>query len=72
MKYWAFVGFVGILGSLGVALFFMMKSRDTEQSAGRKMARALAVRVALSILLFVGILLAWRLGYIHPTGIPLQ
>ena len=58
MMYWSIVGFVGILASLGVALFFMMKSRDIEQSAGRKMARALAVRVALSILLFVSILLA--------------
>lgn len=34
------------------------------------MARALALRVGLSILLFVSILLAWKLGYIHPTGIP--
>ncbi len=72
MKYWAMVGFVGILASLGVALFFMMKSRDVEHSAGRKMARALALRVALSILLFVGILLAWSLGYIEPTGIPVR
>ena len=35
------------------------------------MARALAFRVGLSILLFVCILLAWKLGYIKPTGIPL-
>jgi hypothetical protein len=36
------------------------------------MAKALALRVGFSILLFLCILLAWKLGYIHPTGIPLQ
>ena len=35
------------------------------------MMRALAVRIALSVLLFVCILIAWALGWIHPTGIPL-
>jgi hypothetical protein len=34
------------------------------------MARALAFRVGFSILLFVCILVAWKLGYIQPTGIP--
>jgi hypothetical protein len=33
------------------------------------MARALAFRVGFSVLLFVCILLAWKLGYIQPTGI---
>jgi hypothetical protein len=33
------------------------------------MAFALALRVGISILLFVSILLAWKLGYIQPTGI---
>jgi hypothetical protein len=34
------------------------------------MARALAFRVGFSVLLFVCILLAWKLGYIQPTGLP--
>jgi hypothetical protein len=34
------------------------------------MALALAMRVGISVLLFCSILLAWKLGYIHPTGIP--
>jgi hypothetical protein len=34
------------------------------------MARALAFRVGFSILLFVCILMAWKLGYIQPTGLP--
>jgi hypothetical protein len=33
------------------------------------MVRALAMRVGFSILLFVIILVLYKLGYIHPTGI---
>ncbi len=69
MKYLVILAFIAILASLGAALFFMMKNNDDGKSRGRKMARALAVRVGLSILLFVSILLAWKLGYIHPTAI---
>ena len=36
------------------------------------MARALAVRVGLSVALFLLILLAWKLGWIHPSGIPVE
>jgi hypothetical protein len=36
------------------------------------MAKALAFRVGFSIVLFLCILLAWKMGYIHPTGIALQ
>ena len=64
------IGFIAILASLGAALFFMMRGGQKGQDGSRKMARALGVRVGLSILLFVTILLAWKLGYIHPTGIP--
>jgi hypothetical protein len=35
------------------------------------MMRALAVRVALSILLFGFILLSYWLGWIEPTGVPI-
>jgi len=69
MKYLVILAFIAIIASLGTALFFMMKTHGDGPSRGRKMARALALRVGLSILLFVSILLAWKLGYIHPTGI---
>ena len=36
----------------------------------KRMARALALRVGFSVLLFLCILLAWKLGFIQPTGIP--
>lgn len=70
MKYLVILTFVAILGSLATALFFMLKNSADGKSRGQKMARALAMRVGISILLFVGILVAWKLGYIHPTGIP--
>ncbi|WP_173025015.1 MULTISPECIES: twin transmembrane helix small protein [unclassified Acidovorax] len=70
MKYFVVIAFLAILASLGSALFFMMRNgRDNKAQSGR-MAKALAWRVGLSIVLFVCILLAWKLGYIQPTGLP--
>lgn len=70
MKYLVLVAFVGIIGSLGSALFFMMRDGREGKAKTSNMARALAVRVGLSVLLFVCILISWKLGYIQPTGIP--
>lgn len=70
MTYLVIVAFIAILGSLGTALFFMLRGNPSSTAASRKMARALAFRVGFSIVLFLCILLAWKLGYIHPTGIP--
>jgi len=33
---------------------------------------SLALRVGLSVLVFVCILLAWELGYLHPSGLPVN
>ena len=62
--------FVVILGALFLAGVYMVRGKDGESRSGRMM-RALAVRVAVSVALFVCILVAWRLGWIHPSGIPL-
>lgn len=70
MTYLVILAFVAILGSLAAALYFMLRGGKTAASKSRGMARALAFRVGFSILLFVCILVAWQLGYIHPTGIP--
>ena len=67
MKYWVIFAFVAIIASLGGALVFMMKSNT--KSRGQKMVLALALRVGISIVLFVSILLAWKFGLIHPTGL---
>ena len=72
MTYLVAIAFIAIIASLGAALWFMMKgsgSDATGRARSRGMARALAFRVGFSIVLFVCILLAWKLGYIHPTGI---
>jgi hypothetical protein len=71
MKYFVLVAFVAIIGSLGSALFFMLRDGRSGRPKSSNMARALAFRVGFSILLFVCILLAWKFGYIQPTGIPL-
>ncbi len=71
MKYLIGLAFVAILASLGSALFFMMKDGQDGKPKTSNMARALAVRVGLSILLFVCILIAWKLGYLKPTGVPM-
>jgi hypothetical protein len=70
MKYLVLVAFIAVLASLASALFFMMRNGRDDKSRGNHMAKALALRVGLSILLFVCILIAWQLGYIQPTGLP--
>lgn len=69
MKIFVLLAFVAILASLGVALFFMVRSDRSDQTKNARMAQALAWRVGFSILLFVCILVAWKLGYIQPTGL---
>ncbi|RQO79245.1 twin transmembrane helix small protein [Acidovorax sp. FJL06] len=70
MKYLVVLAFIAIVASLASALFFMMRNGQGDKSKGSRMAKALAVRVGLSIALFLCILLAWQLGYIQPTGLP--
>ena len=61
-----------VLAALAGAGFFMLKRKpgDDDGRADKRMARALAIRVGLSVTLFLLILLAYALGWIHPTGIP--
>jgi hypothetical protein len=69
MKILVAIAFLAILASLASALFFMMSDGRNGKPKTRNMARALAFRVGFSILLFICILVAWKLGYIQPTGI---
>mgnify|MGYP003600949579 FL=1 len=70
MKYLVLLAFLAILGSLGAALFFMMRDGRNGEAKTSNMVRALALRVGFSVLLFVCVLVAWKRGYIHPTGLP--
>ena len=70
MKYLVALAFIGILGSLAVALFFMLRDGRNGRAKSGGMARALTVRISLSVILFLCVLLAWKLGYIQPGGLP--
>lgn len=49
---------LGIFASLGSALYYMVKDRGD----GQRMARALALRVGLSLTLFILLLLGFHFG----------
>ncbi len=71
MKILLAVAFVGILGALLLAGVFMVRDgRDGKPKTGNMM-RALALRVALSVLLFACVMLAWWMGWIQPKGLPI-
>ncbi|MEO5697491.1 MAG: twin transmembrane helix small protein [Burkholderiaceae bacterium] len=71
MKYFIALALVAILAALALAGVFMMRDgRDGKPKTGNMM-RALALRVALSVLLFAFILFSYWAGWIQPTGIPL-
>ncbi|MES2424936.1 MAG: twin transmembrane helix small protein [Pseudomonadota bacterium] len=72
MTYLVVLALVAIIGSLGTALFFMLKDGSDGKAKTSNMAKALAVRIGLSVLLFICLLVAWKLGYLQPTGIPLR
>ncbi|MBV8124806.1 MAG: twin transmembrane helix small protein [Burkholderiaceae bacterium] len=65
------LAFVGILGALAAAGIFMLRSPGKGER-GERMAKALTVRIAVSVALFLFIMLAYLMGWIHPTGIALQ
>ena len=60
------IALAAIVVSLGSALYHL--SRGTQQDSA-KLARALTVRIALSLALFALIMIAWYAGLIAPHGI---
>jgi hypothetical protein len=60
------IALAAIVVSLGSALYHL--SRGTQQDSA-KLARALTVRITLSLVLFALIMLAWYAGVIQPHGI---
>ncbi|HSS64655.1 MAG TPA: twin transmembrane helix small protein [Gammaproteobacteria bacterium] len=57
--------FIAILASLGSALVFLIKDR----SGSTRTARALTVRIGVSLGLFAMLFVLWWLGLITPHGI---
>lgn len=72
MKTFIVVMLIAVLGALASAGVFMLRKRDGDSPATRdkRMARALALRVGLSVALFLFVLLSWHMGWVRPTGIP--
>lgn len=54
-----------IVGSLGSALFHLSRGGNSEEDS-RKMAKALTIRVGLSLVLFILLMGAWYAGLIKP------
>jgi hypothetical protein len=71
MKILIAVAFVAILGALAMAGVFMLRDGRDGKPRGDRMMRALALRVALSVLLFSCIMASYWLGWIQPAGVPL-
>jgi len=78
MKWIIVLALVGIVAALASAGAFMLRhGRAREDSSegqpaepDRQMARALAIRVGISVALFLFVLLSWFMGWVRPTGLP--
>jgi len=57
--------FAAIIISLGTALYHLSSGKGDS----RKLLRALTLRIALSLLLFVLLMIAWRAGLIAPRNL---
>ena len=65
MKILVALAFLLIIGSLGSALFFLMR----DKGKSNRTVHALAMRVGFSISLFLLLLAAYYMGWIEPTGL---
>ena len=65
MKIIVIVGLIAVVASLFSALYFLYRDRGH----GTRMVKALALRVALSASLVVFLVVAYKLGWIAPTGL---
>lgn len=71
MKAIIIIALLAVLAALASAGVFMLRKDDSADGRrDRKMARALAVRVGLSVALFLFILLSWWMGWVRPGGLP--
>jgi ABC-type amino acid transport system permease subunit len=59
---------LAIVASLGSALFHLSRGNRTDEDS-RKMARALTVRVGLSLVLFLLLMAAGYFGLLKPLGV---
>ena len=63
---------LAVVAALASAGVLMLRKPTASDPNGARMARALAVRVGLSVAIFLLVLLAYWMGWIQPSGIPLR
>ena len=71
MKSVIILALIAIIGVLIVAGISMIRDGRDGKPKTNAMMRALALRVGISVALFICILAAYKLGWIRPTGLPL-
>jgi hypothetical protein len=62
----ALVSLAAIVASLGSGLFHLSRGRPEDS---QKLARALSIRIGISLALFALLMLAWHFGLIEPHGL---
>jgi len=70
MKILIVLALIGVLVALASAGLFMLRKGGDTRSRDSRMAKALAVRVGVSVALFLFILFSWYMGWVQPTGLP--
>ena len=65
MKIFIVLVLIGIIGSLGSGLYYLLKDRDRSP----RTVRALTLRISLSIALFLALLIAFATGLIKPHSL---
>jgi len=58
------IALLAIVVSLGQALFAMSSG---PQNSGRVL-KALTMRISISVALFIGLMVAWKLGWVEPNS----
>lgn len=76
MKYYFIAAFIAIVACLASAGFFLLndtkRGSDDPNSRKKRMAWALTWRIGLSVALFISVWIFYTLGWIKPTGLPVN
>jgi hypothetical protein len=71
MKIVIAVALLAIIVAMAIAGRALLQDGRNGQAKSNRMVKALAWRVGLSIGLFLFVLLSYKMGWIHPTGVPI-
>ncbi|OQK16992.1 hypothetical protein AU255_03575 [Methyloprofundus sedimenti] len=68
LKIFIILVFLSIIASLGIALFHLIKNKESSE----KTVKALTYRISISLALFILLAIALMSGLIQPSGIGMQ